>query len=155
MIYLDHAATSWPKPPEVLRAMSYFLDSAGGNPGRSEHRLSIEAARVVYAARVAIARLFSQPDPLRVTFTYNATYALNIALRELLRPGDRVVTSTTEHNVVMRPLRALEREGVRLSIVPCVSDGTLDPECMRQAFSPTYACWCWPEITPRSMHRRS
>ena len=136
MIYLDHAATSWPKPPEVLRAMSDFLERAGGNPGRSGHRLSIEAARIVYAAREAMAELLNVPDPLRVVFTHNATLALNIALRGLLRPGDHVVTSGTEHNAVMRPLRALVREGLHLAVVPCALDGTLDPARMRQALQP-------------------
>ncbi len=107
MIYLDHAATSWPKPPEVLAAMRDFLERAGGNPGRSGHRLSVEAGRIVYDAREAVAELFNAPDPLRVIFTLNATHAINIALHGLLRPGDRVVTSSIEHNAVMRPLRAL------------------------------------------------
>ncbi len=109
MIYLDHAATSWPKPPEVLAAMSDFLERAGGNPGRSGHRLSIEAGRIVYDAREAVAELFNATDPLRVIFTLNATHAINIALHGVLRPGDRVVTSGIEHNAVMRPLRAMER----------------------------------------------
>ncbi len=133
MIYLDYAATSWPKPPEVLRAMADCLEQAGGNPGRSGHRLSIAAARIVYAAREAIAELFQAPDPMRVVFTSNVTYALNLALRGLLRPGDHVVTSSLEHNSVMRPLRALEREGVRLTVVACEPDGSLDLEAMRQA----------------------
>jgi len=109
MIYLDHAATSWPKPPEVLAAMADFLERAGGNPGRSGHRLSVEAGRIVYDAREAAAELFNAPDPLRVIFTLNAKHAINIALHGLLRPGDRVVTSSIEHNAVMRPLRAMER----------------------------------------------
>lgn len=133
MIYLDYAATSWPKPPEVLRAMSDFLECAGGNPGRSGHRLSIAAARIVYNVREAVAELFHIPDPMRIIFTCNVTYALNLALRGLLRPGDRVVTSSLEHNSVMRPLRALEREGVRLTVVGCGADGSLDLNAMRAA----------------------
>jgi cysteine desulfurase family protein len=136
MIYLDHAATSWPKPPEVLRAITDFLELAGGNPGRAGHRLSIEAARVVYAAREAVAQLFGVKDPLRVVFACNATHALNLALYGLLRPGDHVVTSSVEHNAVMRPLRALEREGVRLTVVACGPDGLLDPESMARALTP-------------------
>jgi len=126
MIYLDHAATSWPKPPAVIRAMADFCDHAGGNPGRSGHRLSLAAARIVYDARELLAELFGVPDPLRVIFTANATHAINLALRGLLRPGDRVVTTGIEHNAVMRPLRALEAQGVRLSVIPCAADGTLD-----------------------------
>ncbi|MDI6768902.1 MAG: aminotransferase class V-fold PLP-dependent enzyme [Anaerolineales bacterium] len=127
MIYLDHAATSWPKPPEVMRAMAGFLESAGGNPGRSGHRLSIAAGRIVYEAREAVAGLLHAPDPLRVIFTQNATHALNIALHGLLSPGDRVVTSGMEHNAVMRPLRALEKRGVAVVVVPTAPDGTLNP----------------------------
>jgi len=126
MIYFDNAATSWPKPPEVLRAMTEFLERAGGNPGRSGHELSIAAGRVVYDAREAVAGLFNAPDPLRVIFTLNATHALNIALHGLLRPGDSVVTTSIEHNSVMRPLRALERRSMHVTVVPCRSDTTLD-----------------------------
>jgi cysteine desulfurase family protein len=126
MIYLDHAATCWPKPPEVIRAMADFLECAGGNPGRSGHRLSIAAGRIVYDTREALADLFNAPDPLRVILTTNATHAINIALHGLLRPGDRVITSSIEHNAVMRPLRALEQHGVQLTVVPCGDDGTLD-----------------------------
>ena len=136
MIYLDHAATSWPKPPAVIKAMTDFLERAGGNPGRSGHRLSIQAARIVYAAREAVAELFHAPDPLRVIFTPNVTYALNLALRGLLRPGDRVVTSSIEHNAVMRPLRALERQGVNLVVVPCAVDGSLDSAAVARAATP-------------------
>ncbi len=136
VIYLDHAATSWPKPPAVTEAMSDFLQRAGGNPGRSGHRLSIEAARIVYDAREAVAALFNAPDPLRVIFTLNVTHALNLALRGLLRPGDHVVTSSMEHNSVMRPLRALERQGVRLSVVPCAADGTLAVDAVARAVTP-------------------
>ena len=80
MIYLDNAATSWPKPPEVLKAMTDALEHAGGNPGRSGHRLSIEAAGVMYDAREEIGRFFNSGDPLRVVFTNNATHAINIVL---------------------------------------------------------------------------
>ncbi len=136
MIYLDNAATSWPKPPIVVRTMSDYLENAGGNPGRSGHRLSIAAARYVYDTREALAELFSVPDPLRIIFTLNVTHALNLALRGLLRPGDRVVTSSIEHNSVMRPLRELERQGVGLTIARCQGDGTLHPDTMRQAVTP-------------------
>lgn len=133
MIYLDHAATSWPKPPEVLRAMYHFLETAGGNPGRSGHRLSIEAGRIVYDTREVIAQLFHAPDPLRVLFAPNATFALNQALYGLLAPGDRVITTSIEHNSVMRPLRDLERRGVHLTVVPCTPDGSLELEPLAKA----------------------
>lgn len=136
MIYLDHAATSWPKPPTVIQAMSDYLEKAGGNPGRSGHRLSIAAARYVYDTREALAELFHAPDPLRIIFTHNVTYAINLALRGLLHLGDRVVTSSIEHNSVMRPLRELERQGVQLTVVCCKPDGTLDLDALRRAITP-------------------
>jgi cysteine desulfurase/selenocysteine lyase len=126
MIYLDQAATSWPKPPEVLKAMTDVLEKAGGNPGRSGHRLSIAAARIIYDTREEIARFFGVSDPLRVIFTGNATHAINLALKGILKPGDHVITSSMEHNAVMRPLRSLEKRSIRLSIAPCASNGTLD-----------------------------
>ena len=133
MIYLDHAATSWPKPAEVTRAMVDFLEQSGGNPGRSGHSLSVAAARIVYAAREAVAGLFHAPDPLRVIFTANVTHSLNLAISGLLTPGDRVVTTGMEHNSVMRPLRALESTGVAVEVVPCGASGQLDLDRMRQA----------------------
>ncbi len=116
MIYFDNAATSWPKPPVVLQAMADFLERAGGNPGRSGHRLSIAAGRVVLEAREAVASLLGVDDPFRVIFTLNATHALNLALLGLLRPGDRVLTTSMEHNSVMRPLRDLESRGVEVVV---------------------------------------
>jgi cysteine desulfurase/selenocysteine lyase len=136
MIYFDNAATSWPKPPGVSSAMVRFLDEVGANPGRSGHRLSVEAARVVYRARLAVAELFHAPDPLRVVFGHNVTEALNLALHGLLRPGDHVITSSIEHNSMMRPLRALERQGVELTVVPCSRQGFLDPAGIEAAIRP-------------------
>ncbi len=136
MIYLDHAATSWPKPVEVIRALTDFLAQAGGNPGRSGHRLSIAAARTVYEAREAVAELFNAIDPLRVIFTLNATHAINLALNGLLKPGDHVVTSGIEHNSVMRPLRALEKRGVRLTVIRCKPDGSINMPDVAQALEP-------------------
>jgi cysteine desulfurase / selenocysteine lyase len=126
MIYLDSAATSWPKPPEVLRAMSNALEQAGGNPGRSGHRLSIAAARIVYDTREQLAQFFGVADPARVIFTSNATHALNLSIKGILRRGDRVITTSMEHNSVMRPLRALERAGITVTTVPCFANGSLD-----------------------------
>jgi cysteine desulfurase family protein len=136
MIYLDNAATSWPKPPDVAAAMVRYLDEVGANPGRSGHRRSVEAGRTVYRTRAALAALFGLTDPLHVIFAPNATYALNLALRGLLRPGDHVIASSVEHNAVMRPLRALEGEGVVLSVVQCSHEGALDPQEVRRALRP-------------------
>lgn len=137
MIYMDYAATSWPKPRQVVRAMVHFLERAGGNPGRSGHRLSIAAGRVVYDTRDILAEFFNAPDPLRIVLTPNVTYALNIAMIGLLTPGDHVVTTGIEHNSVMRPLRALEQEGIELTVVPCAPDGTLDLAELERAVTPS------------------
>ena len=156
MIYFDNAATSWPKPPGVAEAMTHYLTDIGASPGRSGHRLAIEAARVVYGAREAVAELFHAPDPLRVVFGANVTEALNLALNGFLRPGDHVVTGSLEHNSVMRPLRALERAGVgvtltrrregakdnlertgvEVTVVPCSKMGELDPLDLEAAIRP-------------------
>ncbi len=136
VVYLDNAATSWPKPPPVIAAMEHFLGEVGANPGRSGHRLSIEAARVVFRAREAVAGLLGVPDPLRVVFCANATHALNLAMCGLLGPGQHVVTTSMEHNSVMRPLRALEMEGTAVTVVPCSPEGGLDVAAVEQALRP-------------------
>ena len=133
LIYLDNAATSFPKPEAVIQAMAAFMRDVGGNPGRSGHRLSIEAGRVVFEAREKIAALFGVGDSSRVIFGQNATEAINLGLNGLLRRGDHVITSSMEHNSVMRPLRALEKEGIELTVVPCSREGSLDPAEIRKA----------------------
>jgi cysteine desulfurase / selenocysteine lyase len=133
LIYLDNAATSFPKPEIVIRAMGAFMRETGGNPGRSGHRLSIEAGRVIFEAREGIAALFGISDSSRVIFGQNATEGINLGLKGLLRKGDHVITSSMEHNSVMRPLRALEREGIELTVVPCSPEGFLDPAGIRKA----------------------
>lgn len=105
----------------------------GANPGRSGHRLSIEAARVVFELRERIAALFGFCDSSRVVFCQNATEAINLGLKGTLKRGDHVVTSSMEHNSVMRPLCALEREGIELTVVPCSAQGCLDPEDIRKS----------------------
>ena len=136
MIYFDNAATSWPKPPEVLAAIADCLADAGGNPGRAGHRLSIAAARVVEETREQLAGFFTISDPSRIVFTHNATHALNLALYGLLHPGDHVVTTSVEHNSVMRPLRDLETRGVQVTLVSCGPDGTLPMDEVRRALRP-------------------
>lgn len=135
LIYLDNAATSWPKPEAVYQAMEDFLRHTGASPGRSAHRLSVEAGRVVYEAREAVARLFNLDDPLHVVFTKNATEALNLAICGMLRPGDQVITSSMEHNSVMRPLRFMEAQGVALTVVECSPTGVLAPRDVEAALT--------------------
>ncbi len=136
MIYFDNAATSWPKPPYVAEAMTRFLSDIGASPGRGGHRLSVEAGRLVYETREAIAELFHASDALRVIFTHNVTEALNLALCGILRPGQHVIASSMEHNSMMRPLRALEEQGVELSVIPCSPQGLLNAEEIRAAIRP-------------------
>jgi cysteine desulfurase/selenocysteine lyase len=123
--------------------MVHFLNEVGANPGRSGHRLSVEAGRIVYEAREAVARLFNVPDPLRVVFGANATDALNLALQGYRRPGDHVATSSMEHNSVMRPLRALVArkcvEPIELTVVPCSPQGFLDAAALEAALRPSTA----------------
>ncbi|MCJ7664852.1 MAG: aminotransferase class V-fold PLP-dependent enzyme [Desulfobacterales bacterium] len=135
MIYLDNAASSWPKPDETWQAMEHFMRHIGANPGRSGHRLSIEAGRILMDAREALAELFGVEDPLRICFAKNATEALNLAICGILRPGDHCITSSMEHNAVMRPLRALEKNGVEITVAPCSSQGALDPQEVEKAIT--------------------
>ncbi len=137
MIYLDNAATTFPKPPGVMEAMAHYQQEIGASPGRSGHRLSLDAARIVYETREKAALLFGASDLSRVVFGMNATEALNQALRGILRSGDHVVTTSMEHNSVMRPLRALEREGVAVTVIPCSMEGFLDPDRLVQEFRRT------------------
>jgi cysteine desulfurase / selenocysteine lyase len=136
VIYFDNAATSWPKPAPVQAALSRYFGDAGGNPGRSGHRMSVAAARVVEDAREALATLLNANDPSRVVFAQNATHALNLALYGLLRPGDHVVTTSMEHNSVMRPLRHLESRGIAITTVACAPDGRIDVQSVRNAIRP-------------------
>jgi cysteine desulfurase family protein len=117
-VYLDHAATSWPKPAVVLEAIKDFLENAGGNTGRSGHRRSIASSRAVSLARERLAELLGAESPDDLAFTKNATEALNVAICGLAAGRARVVTTSLEHNSVMRPLRELERHGrITLEIV--------------------------------------
>ena len=126
-IYLDNAATSFPKAPGVGRAMAAYIDEIGANIGRGSYAAAEEAGQRVWAVRQSLARLFNFPgSPRQVVFTPGATYGLNQILRGYLRPGDHVVVSSLEHNAVMRPLRELEAAGVELSLLPADRQGLSD-----------------------------
>jgi cysteine desulfurase/selenocysteine lyase len=132
-IYFDNAATSWPKPLSVIAAISDFNLNIGSNPGRSGHKKSIEAGRILFDTRELLADFFSVPDPLRIVYTYNVTHSLNIAIRGILKPGDHVITSSMEHNSVMRPLRYLEDNGVEVTVLSNTKEGFLHPELVTKA----------------------
>ncbi len=133
MIYLDNAATTWPKPPGVEKAIVETLREKGANPGRGSHQLSLAAGRVVYHTRELLAELFTIHDPARIVFTLNCTEALNLALKGFLKPGDHVLTSSMEHNSMIRPLKALSASGVEYTAVPCNQRGELDLTALEQA----------------------
>ena len=129
MLYFDHAATSWPKPPEVRTAVLRALDDCG-NPGRSSYGMSMRAAEMIYGCRAAAAKFFGSGSPERVIFTPNATHALNVAIHGLLKPGDGALISCREHNAVLRPLYALSERGVRYDIFHTAAEcaGLIKPD---------------------------
>ncbi len=136
MIYLDHAATSFPKPEPVYRGMEAFVREAGANPGRSGHRRAAAAEAMIDETRRLLARLFGAPRPERVVFGLNATDALNMAIKGVLRPGDHVITSVLEHNSVNRPLNHLERDGViTVTRLPATADHLIDPDAVAAAWT--------------------
>ncbi|MBI4578281.1 MAG: aminotransferase class V-fold PLP-dependent enzyme [Planctomycetes bacterium] len=136
-IYLDNAATSWPKPPAVEQEMRRFLAEDAGNPGRSAHRMALAAERMIDQLRVRLARMFDAETAARLVFTLNATDALNMAIKGVLRPGDHAVTTALEHNSVSRPLHALADQGVIiLTRVPMTGGGFVDPDAVAAAITP-------------------
>ena len=134
-VYFDNTATSWPKPDVMICAMNDFNANVGANPGRSGHRLSIEVGRIIFNARETVASLLGASDPHSVIFTRNATEGLNVVVRGFMRPGDHVITSSMEHNSVMRSLRALEAEGIELCVVPCSGAGDISPDDIAAAIN--------------------
>ncbi len=132
-LYLDNAASSHPKPEQVYLASDDALRNIGANPGRSGHKLAMKASQKIAQVRVLLARFFEIGDPRRIVFTANTTEAINLGLKGLLNPGDHVITSSMEHNSVVRPLRVLETQGVELTIVPCDSVGRMDIRTMAKA----------------------
>lgn len=140
MIYLDNAATTFPKPPQVISSMAQAQRTKGANPGRSGHKLSLAAAQEIYDCRQAAADFFHAPGPECVAFVLNCTMALNMVIKGVLKPGDHVVTSNLEHNAVMRPLQALAEQNISFTqaqVVPGNNDATVDH--FRQAMRPNTA----------------
>ncbi len=136
-IYCDQAATSFPKPRVVIEAISSFLINTSGSPGRSAHGYAIEAGRTVFEARETVADFFNCPSSEQVIFTANVTESLNLVLLGLLQTGDHVVTTSMEHNSVMRPLQYLkESRNVDFTLVSCDDQGRLDPKDVQRALRP-------------------
>ena len=124
MIYFDNAATTIRKPLCVVQAMTEAMCTLG-NSGRGTHDSALSASRIIYDTRAALAELFGAESPDRIAFTANATHALNIAIKGVLRPGDHVITTSLEHNSVLRPLYELEDQGVQLTILPADAMGNI------------------------------
>ena len=137
MIYLDNAATSYPKPQNVVNATLYAMKKLGANPGRSGHSMSIKSALKVYECRKAVSNFFNANGPECVIFTLNCTHAINMVFKGLLKAGDHVVISSLEHNAVTRSMKALEEKGITFSeaeVFPEDNDATLDS--FRKAITP-------------------
>lgn len=136
-VYLDNAATSWPKPPAVYEAVETYLRGGGAPAGRSSYADAVATSERVAATRRALAECLGADDGSRVAFTLNGTDALNIALHGVLRAGDHVITSVAEHNSVLRPLRELrERISIETTLVPCDGRGIVDPDDIAAAIRP-------------------
>lgn len=134
MIYLDNAASSFPKPPQVIAAMEECIRDYAANPGRGTHQLAMKASRVLFEARSKAAKLFGVKNCDNIAFTKNATEALNLAIKGLLQPGDHVITSTLEHNSVRRPLEHLHQAGViELTYVSADAQGRFQAEAILPA----------------------
>lgn len=136
-IYLDNAATSWPKPEAVYEAVDRFQREIGAPNGRSGYREALESNRIVERARRGMAELVGCNEPSHIVFGFNGTDVLNLAIRGIVRPGDHVVTTVCDHNSVLRPLRALrETLDVDVTYVPCDSEGFVSPDDVRAAIRP-------------------
>jgi cysteine desulfurase/selenocysteine lyase len=137
MIYLDNAATSFPKPEAVYQTLDRFARQSLANPGRAGHKMALAAERALDDARHLLNQLFHGEDPERFVFTLNCTDGLNMAFKGVLTDGDHVITTDLEHNSVSRPLRALELAGrITLTRIHADGGGTIDPQAIRQALTP-------------------
>lgn len=136
MIYLDNAATSFPKPTGMLRVMYECMRDYCGNPGRSGHSMSMKTGEEVYKARNGLAELFHIKDSSQVIFTCNTTESLNLGIKGVLEYGDHVITTSMEHNSVLRPLKALEQMGIETTVIKCAADGALNMETLMKEICP-------------------
>ncbi len=135
-VYLDNAATTFPKPREVVDAMAEFCRTRGVNPGRTGFDLALEAEETITAARKALTGLFGGTDPDRLVFSHNVTDALNLLINSVLEPGDHVISTRLEHNSVLRPLHHHRGRGVTVELVPFDDRGYVDPEAVEARIRP-------------------
>ena len=136
MIYLDNAATTFPKPEAVYNAMMDCMKNYCANPGRAGHKLAMKAAIEIYDTRENIAKLFNIDNPMNIVFTNNATDSLNLAIKGVVNKGDHIITTSMEHNSVIRPIKALEKVGVENTIVQCDEQGFLNIDDLEKAIKP-------------------
>src|SRR5215472_15493324 len=137
MIYLDNAATSFPKPEAVYQALDRFARQSLANPGRAGHKMALAAEHALDDARHLLNQLFRGEGPERFVFTLNCTDALNMAFKGVLAEGDHVITTDLEHNSVSRPLRAMELAGrITLTRLKADGGGTIDPDAIKKAITP-------------------
>lgn len=137
MIYLDNAATTFPKPEIVYKTMDTFYRTLGANPGRSGHKMAVAAEKKIEDTRAIVARLFGIKNINRFIFTFNATDAINMGIKGLLKPGDHAITTHLEHNAVSRALNGLERKNIiTVTKVSNSQDGFIDPDDIKNAITP-------------------
>ncbi|MFC0210935.1 aminotransferase class V-fold PLP-dependent enzyme [Paenibacillus chartarius] len=133
-IYLDHAASSWPKPPEVVKAVTDAIQHHTANPGRGSHRMALEASRIIFEARKEVAGLLGVRNPNDIAFTANTTEALNLAIKGIVKEGDHVICTSVEHNSVRRPLEYLRRtKNVQVSYIRTDAYGQLEVKEVEKA----------------------
>jgi len=137
LIFLDNGATSFPKPEVVYSYMDYFFRNFGVNPGRSGYDLCMEAGEIIEQTRRLLTKFFNGTDPNRLCFSYNSTDALNLIIFGMLRPGDHAITTSLEHNSVLRPLYHLSLQGVEVDHVAFDSAGFVDPGEIRKRIRPS------------------
>jgi cysteine desulfurase family protein len=132
-IYLDNAATSFPKPKEVATAVYDFMVNNGTSSGRGSYKKAMQSDYIVYECRKLIGKLFNFDNPKKVVFTSNVTDSLNIAMRGILKENDHVITSGLEHNAVWRCLKTLERDiNIKIDTVECSKDGITNPQDIKK-----------------------
>ncbi|HEY8362415.1 MAG TPA: aminotransferase class V-fold PLP-dependent enzyme [Tissierellaceae bacterium] len=136
MVYFDNAATSYPKPKAVYDKIMESMMNYGANPGRSGHKMALTISREIFETRVQISKLFNIKNPLNIIFTLNCTEALNIAIKGVLKPGDHVITTSMEHNSVLRPIKYLEKLGIENTIVQGDSKGRINPKDIESSIKP-------------------
>lgn len=137
MIYLDHAATSWPKAPGVAEAMLEILNGPSASAGRGNHGMALQAGRTMFTTRIRLAKLFRISNPNDIAFTANTTEALNLAIKGFVKPGDHVIATMVEHNSVRRPLEFLKRtSGITIDYLPVSEQGDINLKVLESSFRP-------------------